>query len=165
MIFYNFTNSSFLYKFWYQYTYYNLFYISFYSIHFISRLSGFKIKFQKKSNLNFQKGAFLKKFSVIFIIFVFSLFLYFTIIFLLFNPIFKSDSIIFPYALTEFDICLVYPQTWLLIKQIYLISCLVSFVLVFSKFSSFFYEKCSIKNITINNLENMSKLKLLVRSF
>lgn len=50
------------------------------------------------------------------------------ILFLVFSPVLFAKSLIFPYALTPFDICKTYPKIWLLIKILYF----VSFVLCYS---------------------------------
>lgn len=104
----------------------------------------------------------MKKF--LFAIFSFSLsfLIYILIVFLIFNPIFKSTSIIFPYSITEFDICLVYPHTWKIIKHIYLISCFISFIILFFKAFSYFSTRCSIKNISVRNCTSNENLNLLV---
>lgn len=99
------------------------------------------------------------------IIFLLSFALYITIIFILFYPIFTASSIIFPYSITEFDICLVYPQTWISIKRFYIISCFISFTILFFKFFSYFSTRCSIKNISVGTPKINEELNLLVGFF
>ena len=94
-----------------------------------------------------------------------SLFIYTLFIFLIFNPIFKATSIIFPYSITEFDICLVYPHTWQTIKKLYLLSCLLSFIILFFKAFSYFSTRCSIKNISVGTPKLKENLNLLVGFF
>lgn len=53
---------------------------------------------------------------------------------IVFIPIFKTDSLIFPYALHEFDICKLYPDTWIIIKKVYIIITFISYSLLIYRF-------------------------------
>ena len=58
------------------------------------------------------------------------------LIFILFNPIFNAENLIFPYAIHPFDIVSVYPDIWILLKNLYLISFSISYLILYSKFFS-----------------------------
>lgn len=96
--------------------------------------------------------------------FIFCTFVYIVFIYFLFYPIFNATSLFFPYSLSEFDICLVYPQTWLTIKKIYIVSSILSFSILFFKAYSYFSTKCSIKNISVRTPKINEDLNLLVGS-
>ena len=53
--------------------------------------------------------------------------------YLIFKPIFNAEYLIFPYAIHPFDIVSVYPNTWILLKKIYLISFTISYLIIFNK--------------------------------
>ena len=53
---------------------------------------------------------------------------------IIFIPIFTTNSLIFPYSLNEFDICKVYPDTWKLIKKVYIITVFISYSLLIYRF-------------------------------
>ena len=44
-----------------------------------------------------------------------------------FKSIFNAKSLIFPYAVHPFDICIEYPEIWLIIKKIYILSFFISY--------------------------------------
>ncbi len=61
-------------------------------------------------------------------------FIFFVIVllhFLLFYPILQADSLIFPYAIHPFDIIKVYPNTWILLKKVYILSSLLVYIILF----------------------------------
>ena len=64
---------------------------------------------------------------------------------IIFIPIFKTNSLIFPYALNEFDICKTYPDTWKIIKKIYIITAFISYSLLIYRFliKTNFWKKTS----------------------
>lgn len=78
----------------------------------------------------------MKKFLYRNILFLLSFLLISFFIYLLFLPIYQASSIIFPFAITPFDIAKVYPKIWLLIKKSYFILLFVSYYIIFS----FFYN-------------------------
>ena len=49
----------------------------------------------------------------------------------IFIPIFNAEHLMFPYAIHPFDICDLYPETWLIIKKLYLVFFIISFTIVF----------------------------------
>lgn len=51
----------------------------------------------------------------------------FFIMIICFSPIFKTKSLIFPYAIHPFDICKCYPKAWLIIKRSYILSFFISY--------------------------------------
>ncbi len=53
---------------------------------------------------------------------------------MVFKPIYSAKSIIFPYAIHPFDIVSVYPTTWILLKKYYIISLIISYLIIFSNF-------------------------------
>ena len=76
-----------------------------------------------------------------------------SIIYLIFKPILKTNSLIFPYAINKFDICKVYPETWKLIKKFYFITFEISYSIFLSKL---------FKNLKFK--ENSQKLKKCIVS-
>lgn len=94
--------------------------------------------------------------------FVISLFLYYQ-----FLPIYKSDSVIFPFAITPFDIAKVYPKAWYFIKKTYFIFLFISYFIVFNYLYSIFQKYINIKiyhsNIsTSNNNISNDDLQILI---
>ena len=102
---------------------------------------------------------FFKKIAFMLLYFSFVTFLYH----ILFKNIFYTNSLIFPYAITPFDICKVYPDTWILLKKIYLISLYISNFILFQKIYNLFYPKFfkNKRKLLINNL-NKKELNLLI---
>lgn len=82
-------------------------------------------------------------------IFVFFRFLFVTCLSLLFYlliinffaPIFEATSLIFPYAVHPFDICLKIPTAWFYIKLIFKITLIFNLLTLLSSFSSFIFPK------------------------
>ena len=76
---------------------------------------------------------------------------------LIFIPIFKTNSLIFPYAINEFDICKTYPDTWKIIKKVYIITAFISYSLLIYRFliKTNFWKKSlnifQLRNILLNN--------------
>lgn len=64
-----------------------------------------------------------------------------TLITIIFKPIFHAKTLIFPYAIHQFDICKVYPKTWKLIKKAYFISFFISYsIILFKIFKKFNFK-------------------------
>lgn len=63
---------------------------------------------------------------------VFSCLLFSCILLIIFMPIFTTHTLIFPYALTPFDICEKYPDIWILIKKLYWICFFISYFIVYN---------------------------------
>ena len=86
----------------------------------------------------------------------------------LFLPIYKSDSIIFTFAITPFDIAKVYPKTWIFIKKFYFIFMFISYSIIFNylfnTFQKYFSFKVPQKIQSIQNSNEFDKnsLKLLI---
>lgn len=55
-----------------------------------------------------------------------------SILLILFFPIFTTNTLIFPYAITPFDICKEYPDIWLIIKKLYWLCFFVSYFIVYN---------------------------------
>ena len=72
----------------------------------------------------------MKRFLIkLFFINYFSIF--FSCILLLFlSPVFDATSVIFPFSIKSFDICVKFPKQWLIIKRIYLFTCFFSFLII-----------------------------------
>lgn len=47
-------------------------------------------------------------------------------------PIFTTNSLIFPYAITPFDICEKFPKIWIFIKKTYWICFFISYFIVYN---------------------------------
>nr|MCR5186317.1 hypothetical protein [Clostridia bacterium] len=91
------------------------------------------------------------------------------------KPIFEAESLIFPYAIHPFDICKQFPNTWNLIKNIYIVSFWSSFTIIYfnvaksiceanSKLSTKFEQNVDKTNINKhfpkpNNLLKITPLK------
>lgn len=59
-------------------------------------------------------------------------------IFIIFKPIFYAKHLIFPYAINPFDIVTVYPETWTSLKEFYILSFTISYLIIYTKISSSF---------------------------
>ena len=87
------------------------------------------------------------------------------LMFCFFSKIFITDSLIFPFAIYPFDICRKYPYIWNLIKKVYIISFLISNLIIERIIYVRFIEP---KNINQNkkskiNLKNSEPtLKILI---
>ena len=83
--------------------------------------------------------------------------------FLIFLKIFISESIIFPFALNPFDIAQEYPKIWKIIKKIYIITFIIS-NLIISRTIYLYLENKNIKNIEKEEKmdEQENKLKILI---
>ena len=81
----------------------------------------------------------------------------FSINLIVFIPIFKTDSLIFPYAIHEFDICKLYPDTWSFLKKVYIITTFISYSLLIHKFlvKTNFWKKSFYKK-TISHSQNVN---------
>lgn len=73
------------------------------------------------------KALFLRLFWLFLSCFLFSI-----IILIIFMPIFSTNSLIFPYAITPFDICKKYPNMWITIKKLYWCCFFISYFIVFN---------------------------------
>lgn len=82
-------------------------------------------------------------------------FIFIFLIFLFFKPIFTAKSLIFPYAIHPFDIVSVYPDIWILLKKLYILSSFISYLILSNKiinsFNYKFPKKFKKKEITIHN--------------
>jgi len=86
-----------------------------------------------------------------------SSFLYFLII-SFFTPIFEATSLIFPYAVHPFDICLKIPTVWFYIKLIFKITLIFNLLTLINSFSSFLFPnkiKSKIKKIIKKKPKNL----------
>ena len=84
------------------------------------------------------------------------------LIFILFNPIFNAENLIFPYAIHPFDIVSVYPDIWILLKNLYLISFSIFYLILYSKFfSNIKFPKNKINKKLIQDISS-KELSLLV---
>lgn len=71
---------------------------------------------------------------------VISISIVFIALFNVFEPILKTNSLIFPFAVHPFDIVKVYPETWNLLKSFYFISSFFSFLILFNKLFNILYS-------------------------
>ena len=86
------------------------------------------------------------------------IFIYCSVGFYLFTPIYLADSVIFPFAVHPFDICNQYPLFWFYLKLIFFIlyffSSIIYSNIIFKCFSKFFRipkEKIKVNENNINN--------------
>lgn len=77
---------------------------------------------------------------------------------LIFEPIFTAESLIFPYAVHPFDIVSLYPETWNLIKNLYIIMFLISYNIFLIKISRGIYKKVPKKNFKSNSKKQKNKI-------
>lgn len=97
-------------------------------------------------------------------IFVLSFLLVFAIIhFIIFYPVYTSDTIMFEFALHPFNICKQYPNGWILIKKLYILFFLFSHFIVANFIYSFLFTKApKEKNKNIISIQNNTDLQLTV---
>ena len=124
--YYNF-NTSVFYYFFTLYFYHNIHFLLFIRKVLFAKSARFQIKIKTKNTL----GGILKKIIYITIGFFLSCRLGLCILTFLFLPILTTNSLIFPYALTPFDICTTYPDTWNLLKLLYFISFILAYLIVY----------------------------------
>lgn len=80
-------------------------------------------------------------------------FLCFSLVFYFFIPIFKADSLIFPYCISPFDIINIYPQIWKIIKIIY---CINLFLTIFLILNSIFLFLSKTKKKSIKKTKSIT---------
>lgn len=100
----------------------------------------------------------MKKFIFKMVLLILSCLIFSSIIFIIFKPIFTVTSLIFPYAIHPFDIVKVYPNTWILIKKLYFISFVVSYIILFQKFSFQFKFPRKLKKQTLQKPQSLNLL-------
>ena len=152
MVIFGNTYISVFYKFLFQYIYNHFFNLFFYGNYLFPKYSGVKIRNQKKSNKTINKFLF-------YLIFLLSSMI---LMLLIFFKIFFAKSLIFPFALHPFDICNKYPEIWDLIKKIYILTHIISSMLIakiiYNRFFNIKNTNClEIKEDNIN-----SKFKILI---
>ncbi len=103
---------------------------------------------------------FLLKF--IFIISISSLLFIFT--FYILKPVFYSDSIIIPYSIKPFDICLKYPEAWNYIKKLHVLTSIISYVIISNYIFKLFFSKINIdkKQFNKKTTSNLGEFKLYI---
>lgn len=84
----------------------------------------------------------------------------------LFYPIYQAKSIIFPFAITPFDIAKVYPKIWLFIKNSYFIFFFLAYLIVFNflynNMQKYFYISNHKKQISTTIAKNNNEINLLI---
>lgn len=93
--------------------------------------------------------------------------LFITIGCIIFFPIYFSNSIIIPYSLKPYDICIKYPDAWNIIKILFIVFYICSCVILFNKIFSFiikfpFFNKSTKLDSNFSNIENTDDLSLYV---
>lgn len=84
---------------------------------------------------------------------------------IIFIPIFNSKSLIFPYAIHEFDIVEKYPDTWDIIKKLYVVVMLISYSILIYRFlkqTLFWKSGLFIKHEQAKKNEEEEKLNLMI---
>lgn len=69
----------------------------------------------------------------------------------IFYPVFISDNIIISFAVHPFDICNKYPNGWILIKNLYVLSLFFSNLIIANVIYSFLFKKSPVVSSKINN--------------
>lgn len=101
-------------------------------------------------------------------LFLFSFCVITIFILLIFKPIFKSNSIIFTFSITPFDIAQVYPKIWDYIKKTYFVFLFISYFIIFNyiynNIEKYFSLKKKTKNNNFNKKQNFENddLKILI---
>lgn len=99
---------------------------------------------------------------------IFTCLLFSCILLIIFMPIFTTNTLIFPYALTPFDICKEYPNIWVIIKKSYWICFFISYFIVYNFLYNNihkYFQTLKIKSSSIEipiNSELENSLNLLV---
>jgi len=102
----------------------------------------------------------MKNIKKIFSYYIVFLSICFLINFILFFGLFISKNVIFNLAFTPFDICLEYPTIWFNIKCSYLISCFISYTILFKSIIVKFIKNPRKKEI--EEIIDKDKLKLKI---
>ena len=97
--------------------------------------------------------------KIIFIISISSLLFIFT--FYILKPVFYSNSIIIPYSIKPFDICLKYPEAWNYIKKLHVLTSIISYIIISNYISKLFFSKISIDKKLFNKKINSSHIENL----
>ena len=99
--------------------------------------------------------------KIIKIILFYLIFLCIGIIFIwiIHKPIFTAKTLIFPYAVHPFDIINLYPNTWKLIKNLYIIMFLISYNIFLIKISRTLYQKIPKTQIKKHYKKQKNKIK------
>ena len=77
------------------------------------------------------------------------------------KPIFLSDSIIFPFSISHFNICSKYPKEWNIIKLIYIFTYIFNTIIISNSIFNILFGTVSFKKtkeITISKKDNLSLL-------
>ena len=82
----------------------------------------------------------------------------------LFSPIYYAESVIFPYAITPFDICKEYPEFWLKLKYYYILFSFLSALIYLNSIYNFLFKKKKkqIKFTEYSKNKNSKNLSLLI---
>ncbi len=107
----------------------------------------------------------MKKFIFKILSFTISFPIIYLLIFSIFKPIFKAEHLLFPYAIHPFDIVSVYPNTWILLKKIYLISFTISYFIIFNKIFNTINFKIPLKlkdTLYLDKTKPIEELSLLI---
>ena len=109
----------------------------------------------------------MKKIFINIILFVFLFLLYIFSIYSIFKPIIFSKSLIFPYAITPFDIINLYPKTWYFIVRYFFISASFTFVIIYISTTKSFYRsnQTSLKSSNFLYTPKPNELSLKIGTF
>lgn len=109
----------------------------------------------------------MKKIFINIILFVFLFLLYIFSIYSIFKPIIFSKSLIFPYAITPFDIINLYPKTWYFIVRYFFISASFTFVIIYISTAKSFYRsnQTSLKSSNFLYTPKPNELSLKIGTF
>ena len=72
-------------------------------------------------------------------------------------PIFTAKSLIFPYAITPFDICQNYPQVWIMLKKLYWICFFISYFIVYNYLYNNIQQFLRTQKITKKHSTNLNE--------
>ena len=109
----------------------------------------------------------MKKIFINIILFIFLFLLYIFSIYSIFKPIIFSKSLIFPYAITPFDIINLYPKTWYFIVRYFFISASFTFVIIYISTAKSFYRsnQTSLKSSNFLYTPKPNELSLKIGTF
>ena len=106
----------------------------------------------------------MKRFSKNIVVYGIALCVGTILMYLAFSPIFYAKNLVFPYAIHPFDICIVYPDTWKLLKIAYFTSFMFSYSIIICKILKKIKlnKKKEIKHDFLENFENKNEICLTV---
>lgn len=105
----------------------------------------------------------MKKFFYTLISFCIPCIILLFLLFIIFLPLLTTNSLVFPYAINPFDICLQYPQIWNLIKIFYFISFILCYSIVYIYILNNIHKYQLTKALTQDDCQIIDNSKLYLK--